>query len=126
MPNSHRLVLTLSCVFCWTLLGAFAAHAQTVTATLGVGTRPQSVAVNPVTNKIYVANVGGKNVTVIDGATNFTTTVNAGTQPSSIGVNPVTNKIYVANAISNNVTVIEGASNNTVNVTTGSSLFQSL
>ena len=33
------------------------------------------MAVNPVTNKIYVANVGSNNVTVIDGATNATTTV---------------------------------------------------
>ena len=33
-----------------------AAHAQFVMATVGVGTEPVSVAVNPVTNKIYVAN----------------------------------------------------------------------
>ncbi len=35
------------------------------------------MAVNPVTNKIYVANSSGNNVTVIDGATNSTTTVTA-------------------------------------------------
>jgi DNA-binding beta-propeller fold protein YncE len=29
------------------------------------------VAINPVTNKIYVVNQGGTNVTVIDGATNY-------------------------------------------------------
>ena len=33
------------------------------------------MAVNPVTNKIYVANQDSNNVTVIDGATNSTTTV---------------------------------------------------
>ena len=34
-----------------------------------------AVAVNPVTNKIYVANGSSDNVTVIDGATNATTMV---------------------------------------------------
>ena len=53
------------------------------------------------TNKIYVANYGSANVTVIDGATNSTTTVAAGTGPSAVAVNPVTNKIYVANFGSN-------------------------
>ena len=52
---------------------------------------------NPVTNKIYVANNASNNVTVIDGATNSTTTVSAGSAPVSVAVNPVTNKIYVAN-----------------------------
>ena len=45
----------------------------TTTVTAGSAT-PWAVAVNPVTNKIYVANYGSNNVTVIDGATNATTT----------------------------------------------------
>jgi hypothetical protein len=44
-----------------------AVGAQTVTATLIVGESPQVVAVNPVTNKIYVANWLSDNVSVIDG-----------------------------------------------------------
>ena len=67
------------------------------TTTVSVGTDPYAVAVNPVTNKIYVANNRSNNVTVIDGATNSTTTVSVGTGPVSVAVNPVTNKIYVAN-----------------------------
>src|SRR5580704_753097 len=47
-----------------------AADAQTITATVNVGTGPFSAAVNPVTNKIYVVNRNSNNVTVIDGATN--------------------------------------------------------
>ena len=43
---------------------------------------PVGVAVNPVTNKIYVANYTSNNVTVIDGATNSTTTVSAGASRS--------------------------------------------
>ena len=55
------------------------------------------MAVNPITNQIYVANYGSNTVTVIDGATNNTTTVAAGTIPYAVAVNPNTNKIYVAN-----------------------------
>ena len=39
---------------------------------LATGNAPATAAVNPVTNKIYVANVGSHNVTVIDGASNAT------------------------------------------------------
>ena len=92
------------------------ACAQTAVATVGAGSGPNSVAVNPVTNKIYVANAGSANVTVIDGATNSTATVSAGTTPISVAVNPLTNKIYIANQGSANVTVIDGATNLTTTV----------
>ena len=71
------------------------------------------------TNKIYAANFGSNNVTVIDGATNGTTTVAAGTHPYFVAANPATNKIYVANRDSNNVTVIDGATNGTATVAAG-------
>jgi YVTN family beta-propeller protein len=77
------------------------------------------VAVNPVTNKVYVANSGSSNVTVIDGATNDTATVTVGSHPGAVAVNPVTNRIYVANNNSNNLTVIDGATNDTTTVTAG-------
>ncbi len=57
------------------------------------------MAVNSVTNKIYVANEFGNTVTVIDGATNNTTTVSVGQDPYAVAVNPVTNKIYVVNEL---------------------------
>src|ERR1700722_10885869 len=65
-----------------------AGHAQIVTATLAAGTNPRSVAVNPVTNKIYVANQNSASVTVIDGASNTERTVAAGTNPYAVAVNP--------------------------------------
>ena len=52
--------------------------ATNATTTVAAGS-PRAVAVNPVTNKIYVANQNSNNVTVIDGATNATATVAAGT-----------------------------------------------
>jgi YVTN family beta-propeller protein len=82
--------------------------------TLLAGTRPIAIAVNTVTNKVYVANQDSNNVTVIDGATNTTTTVAAGSNPSAIAVNSVTNKVYVANQDSNNVTVIDAVSNTVI------------
>jgi len=62
--------------------------AQTVTTTVAAGAGPVAVAVNPVTNKIYVANQNSDNVTVIDGATNGTTTLAAGDAPRDVAVNP--------------------------------------
>ena len=46
------------------------AAADWVTTTVSAGTSPQFASVNPVTNKVYVANRTSNNVTVIDGATN--------------------------------------------------------
>jgi YVTN family beta-propeller protein len=84
--------------------------------------QPQAVAVNPVTNKIYVGNSVSNNVTVIDGATNSTTTVtdpNA-SFPIAVAVNSVTNKIYVKN-VNFTVTVIDGLTNSTVTLSTPTS-----
>ena len=73
---------------------------------------PVGIAVNPVTNKAYVANADANNdITVIDGATDSTTTITdkKAASPWYMVVNPVTSKIYVSNVDSGNVTVIDGA-----------------
>jgi YVTN family beta-propeller protein len=101
------------------------AWSQTVTATISIGSAPEAVAVNTVTNKIYVANYLSANVTVIDGTTNSTTTVQAALHPVAVAVNEATNKIYVANVgfggpfgngDRGSVTVIDGATNLTATV----------
>ena len=56
-----------------------------------------AIAIDTVTNKIYVTNYGSSNVTIIDGTTNSTTTVSVGTYPWGTAVNAVINKIYMAN-----------------------------
>src|SRR5256884_530428 len=111
--RSTALLVLLSLLFMKPVLG------QRVTATVAAGAASRAVALNPVTNKIYVANANSNNVTVIDGATNTTTTVSAGTNPAAVAVNPVTNKIYVANQGSANVTVIDEATNTTTTVNAG-------
>ncbi|MBI4382197.1 MAG: thrombospondin type 3 repeat-containing protein [candidate division NC10 bacterium] len=96
--------------------------AQTVIATVPVGSNPQDVAVNPITNRIYVANSGSNNVSVIDGATNtVVATVAVGTNPIRVAVNPTTNQIYVnnwgggscngADTLQSTTSVINGADN---------------
>jgi YVTN family beta-propeller protein len=80
------------------------------------------VAVNPVTNRIYVANGNPNTVTVVNGATNATTNVSVGVSPRAVAVNQVTNKIYVANNTGNNVTIIDGTNNTTTTTVTAGSL----
>ena len=59
------------------LLGAAfvpaSAFAQNMAATIAAGTNSRAVAINPVSNKIYVANQSEDNVTVIDGASSAST-----------------------------------------------------
>jgi YVTN family beta-propeller protein len=86
-----------------------------------VGIDPRAVAVDPVTDKIYVADELSAEVTAIDGATNTTTSIPAGTYPWAVAVNPVTDRIYVANFGSSDVTVIDGATNATTLVAAGAS-----
>jgi YVTN family beta-propeller protein len=81
----------------------------------GADSRGFAVAVNSVTNRIYVTNEGSNNVTVIDGATNSITTVtdpNA-IAPIAVAVDAVTSMIYVVNSGTNlsSLTVINGATN---------------
>ena len=92
-------------------LAAAPAAAQTVNPPFAAGTGPFAVAVNPVTNRIYVASEFSNSVTVIDGATNATTSIPVGTRPEFIAVNPVTNKVYVNNALDATLTEIDGATN---------------
>jgi hypothetical protein len=79
-----------------------ATNAMTFVPTVtGIG-----IAINPNTNRIYVASAQGA-LAVIDGATNVVTTVAIPSGATAIALNPNTNKIYVASG--SGVTVIDGA-----------------
>jgi len=92
-----------------------------------IGTYPGNIAVNPVSNKIYVVNHvphANGNVSVIDGKSNLATTVPAGSVPNYIAINHITNKIYIANTggISlpgDTVTQIDGMTNITTKIPLG-------
>jgi uncharacterized protein (TIGR03437 family) len=67
-----------------------------------------AIAVNTLTNKVYVAS---NNLTVIDGATNAISMYGTSSGSMCIAVNEITNRIYVGNYYDASVSVVEGASN---------------
>jgi YVTN family beta-propeller protein len=91
-----------------------------VVANLTVGYSPEGVAVNPVTNKIYVANSGDYSISVIDGINNkvvdkiLTVDADFGNLPliynlaTYVAVNPKTNTVYLTNEDADTVSVIDG------------------
>ena len=100
--------------------------------TVSTGQNPVAIAINPVTDRIYVANLGQAKfceqssfVTIIDGPTNNTWSAPAGLCPGAVAVNPATNLIYVVNTANfdvccANVTVIDGVFQGSVtNITVG-------
>ncbi len=85
--------------------------------------RPNSVSVNPVTNKIYTANSADGSVSIIDGATNAVTRIalglRSGANPREVVVNVLTNRIYTCND-DGTASIINGSNNAIIStVTTG-------
>jgi YVTN family beta-propeller protein len=86
-----------------------------------VGKYPVALAVNEVTNRIYVANNGGGSVSVIDGLKDtVVATVEVGQLPYVLAVNAATNEVFVSRTFSDVMTVIDGATNATSTVKAGS------
>jgi YVTN family beta-propeller protein len=87
---------------------------DTVTNTIAAGGFPFAIGVNPLTNHVWVANDGTKDMTMFDAETHQTVRVSDpnGSHPRSVGVGPASDgvqilgKIYVGNQGSNNVTII--------------------
>ena len=80
---------------------------------------PIGIAINEITNRIYVTNSTVGRISVINGAsTNVTDTIPVGTTPEHIAVNKVTNRIYVVNVGSSNISVIDGATNTEIDLIT--------
>jgi hypothetical protein len=98
------------------LAGAPRARAQVVTASIPTSVGPFAIAVNPVTNMVYVVGNTNNVVTVINGSTNQKTTVNVGVDPESIDIDTSTNKIFVADRAGSSVTEIDGATNATTTI----------
>ena len=91
-----------------------AAHAEQVVATIHVGSGPLAIEANPNTNRIYVADSGSGDVSVIDGSTNgVIDVISVGSGPHNIKVNPITNMIYVASS-GNGINVIDGRTDTVV------------
>ena len=104
---------------------------NTVVATIPIGVpnqlpvTPGEMAVNPVTNMVYVIN-GDGSITVIDGTRNVvsTTIPSVGGPALRIAINSVTNKIYISTGVvtyrpgdygaNNNFIVVDGATNKVI------------
>jgi DNA-binding beta-propeller fold protein YncE len=97
------------------------------TVAVGAGSFPQAIAVNRLTDTIYVANEGDNTVSVINGAScnasntsgcgQIPASVTVGMQPIGLDVDEATNTIYVANADfggPGTVSMIDGATCNGV------------
>ncbi len=82
---------------------------------------PRGVAVNSITDRIYVSTEDPNVVSVVDGKTSrVRATIPVGSLPAGLAVNPNTNLIYVANNGSDSVSVIDGTTNRLlVNVAVG-------
>ena len=97
--------------------GIFAFLSLLTTAAVAQGTPTVSwppspsvkLALNPVTNKVYTIDEGGRSVVVHDFANGLTKTIGVGSRPYYIAVNPGTNRIYVNDMNDANVHVIDGA-----------------
>ncbi len=88
---------------------------------------PFGIAVHPDGTKLYVANLNGNFVSVInvdttvDPATyTFGETVSVGTQPRGVAVSANGARVYVANGSSGTVSVIDTATNDKINFSTAS------
>ncbi len=118
----HRIAATLAAVatVATVLVGLAAApaNADVVVASVPAGLSPANLAVNTVTNKIYVPNQSSQTVSVIDGATNQPQVLITRPNPETAVVNSTTNKIYVGHS-DGYVTVIDGATNAFTTIQTG-------
>ena len=107
--RNNLLTIVFASIFLFSLgIISHNAIADTVIATIPVGSEPVEVAFDFNNNEIYVTNFGSDSVNVIDGATNnVIKTITVGNGPNGVTVNPFTNKIYVANTRDDTVSIIQ-------------------
>ncbi len=76
---------------------------------------PNGVAVNPVTNRVYITSRQNNRLIVLDGNTQEPVAeIAVGQRPFGVAVNPATNRIYVAGFDDGRLSVIDGATNQVV------------
>jgi YVTN family beta-propeller protein len=80
-----------------------------------VNSFPVDLAINPVTDRLYVTNQFSHTVSVVDTETDqVVDTIPVGLVPYGIGIDPIANRIYVTNIDSDTVSVIDGATDKVV------------
>jgi DNA-binding beta-propeller fold protein YncE len=103
LQGRHSFVIAVSVVAGLTLAGCGTgrapAAAPQATVQLDLTSQPGAIALNPVTNEIYVTQSDSEHIIVIDGATNSTTKIATGAPAGlaqKLAVNPATNKVYIS------------------------------
>src|ERR1043166_1374824 len=82
---------------------------------IDVGSYPVGIRMNPITNKIYVANQYSNTISVIDGSNDqVISTIKVESFPYDLDVNPFNNRIYVSDFGDNIVVVIDGSTNKVI------------
>ena len=88
------------------------ANADSVIATIIVGTGPYGAIFNPITNHVYTADISSSTVSVIDTASNSVlTTIHLPNNytPRELALDSKRNYIYTANIFSNTLSVIDAS-----------------
>ncbi len=76
------------------------------------GSFPIGIDINPITNKLYVANQFSNTISVIDiDKSKVETNIDVGDSPYDVDVNPFANRIYSSNRDSDSISVIDGFTN---------------
>lgn len=73
-------------------------RADSIITTMPLGATPTEVAVNPVTNMVYVTDAVAHELWIVDGATSSVVgSIAVAASPMGVAVNPNTNMVYMAN-----------------------------
>ena len=76
------------------------------------GSFPVGIDINPITNKLYVANQFSNTISVIDtDKSKVEANIDVGNSPYDVEINPFSNRIYASNRESNTISVIDGFTN---------------
>jgi YVTN family beta-propeller protein len=79
-----------------------------------VGDSPNGLAVNEVTNRVYVANTESDTISVINGDNDeIITNIPVSSHPLAVAINPIKNILYVTHDVSGDLSIID-CKNNTV------------
>jgi YVTN family beta-propeller protein len=82
------------------------------TGPIPIGHQPGGVAVDPVANRVYVANEEGSSIDVIDGSSNtLITSVHVGPKPRHVAVDPEAKRVYVTRYFCRCVSVVDAETN---------------
>ncbi len=91
------------------------ARAADVVATVGVGDRPDQVAITPDGSTAYISNRTSDTVSVLSLESNSViTTIPVGASPHGVAVTPDGSRVFVANRTSNSISIINTATNSVV------------